>query len=294
MEAIYQDLNRSQNESISFLGVKLPHFVVPWHYHPDIEILLILKGEGRRFVGDHIENFYPGDLCVIGSDLPHVWQNNDIHKEDSSLVAECMVIHFRKEMFGEAFWQIPEMQKVNSFLKRAARGVSFDGKTRSLLEQKIKENFEKPPEDRLIVLLELLNIMTKSDESTCLSSSAMANQVQSADGDRFQKIVKFVALNFHHPVRLEDAASQIHMSPTAFCRYFKDRTRQSFLQYLNNYRIGYARRLLIENKMKIQDIAFDCGFNNLSHFNLQFKKISGTTPRNYRNEHVKTHYQIKE
>ncbi|TLX78138.1 helix-turn-helix domain-containing protein [Labilibacter sediminis] len=293
MEAIYQDLNRPIGASISFLHVELPHFVVPWHYHPDIEILLVTKGEGRRIVGDHIENYYPGDLCILGSNLPHVWKNDpSYYQSNPDKIAECLVIHFRTELFGDAFWQLPEMQKTASFLNSANRGIKFTGDTRDMLAHKIKSGFLKNPEERLSHVLDLLYSMAQSEERNFLASSGFTNEVQSSDGERFQRAIEYIALNYQRPILLEEIAEHVHLTPTAFCRYFKERTDKTFLQYLNHYRIGLARRLLIEGQLKIQEVAFECGFGNLSHFNKHFKKLTGITPKHYRIEHQKGHYQL--
>jgi len=271
----------------------LPHIVVPWHYHPDIEILLITKGKGRRFVGDHVENFNQGDLCIIGSNLPHVWKSEPSYYEDNSTnKAECMVIHFRKELFGDLFWQLPEMIKTSQFLEESKRGIRFKGTLRKRIEKQIKEAFTKSHEERLTCLLNILHTMSSANEYKHLASSGFSTEVQSNDGLRFQKVIEFVASNYQRPILLEEVAEQIHLSPTAFCRYFKERTGKSFLQYLNQYRIGLARKLLIDSQMKIQEIAFECGFGNLSHFNKHFKKLTGVIPKIYREEHKKTHHRL--
>jgi len=293
MEALYQDLNRPVGASISFLHVQLPFFVVPWHYHPDIEILLITKGSGRRYVGDHVENFSKGDLCILGSNLPHVWKSEPSYYTDDTVnKAECMVIHFRKEMFGDLFWQLPEMVKTSHFLESTKRGISFKGKSRKKIEKQIKHAFTISHEERLTLVLEILLTMTNSEEYKHLASTGFSNEVQSDDGVRFQKVFEFVASNYQRSISLEEVAEHIHLSPTAFCRYFKERAGKSFLQYLNQYRIGLARRLLIDSELKIQEIAFECGFGNLSHFNKHFKKLTGITPKIYRQEHKKTHHQL--
>jgi len=293
MDALYQDLNRPIGASTSFLYVQLPHFVVPWHYHPDIELLLITKGEGRRFVGDHIENFYPGDLCLIGSNLPHVWKNDpSYYQNNPDKKAECLVIHFRKEQFGATFWHLPEMQRVAHLLESAQRGIRLSGKIRDEIELKTKSGFAKSHEERLTLVLEILHSISKSKELLFLASTGFSNEVQSGDGQRFQSVIEYITLNYQHPILLEEVAEHIHLSPTAFCRYFKNRTGKSFLQYLNHYRISLARKLLIEGQLKIQEIAFECGFGSLSHFNKHFKKLTGTAPKVYRSEHQKGHYKV--
>ncbi|MFV0483609.1 MAG: AraC family transcriptional regulator [Bacteroidales bacterium] len=292
MEALFQELNSPKSVSISVLYVKHKYFLVPWHYHPENEILLILKGEGRRFVGDHIENFYEGDLCLIGSELPHVWKSKDEYRNSRQEInAECLVIHFRNEMFGKAFGELVELSGIAELLKSSSRGIKFYGETRKLLSELIANTLGASPEERLIILLKILNMMAQTDECKYLSSTSFSQEIYSFDGQRFQKIVEFISANYHRHIQLSELAEQIHMAPTAFCRYFKNRTGKSFLQYLNNYRIGLARRLLIEDRLNIQEIAFECGFGNLSHFNTQFKKINGTTPREFRKQHVKTHYK---
>ena len=288
MKAQFQNLTREHiGASVHFTHVALPHFDVPWHYHPEIEIILVLRGEGRRFVGDHIDNFHEGDLCIVGDNLPHVWKNNDeYYQGDSSLVSECIVVHFKKETFGDHFWQLPEMSNAIKALKMAKKGVAFTGKTREKLTQLLIKGQQQSPEKRVLTFLQMLNIMGDTNKYKALSSLRFESGVQSADGERFQKAVRFISENYQRPILLEEISEKINMSPTTFCRYMKMRTGKSFLQYLNHYRIGFAKRLLIENKTKIQDIAFDCGFGNLSHFNHQFKKITGLTPREYKKEHM--------
>lgn len=292
MEALFQELNSPKSASISVLHVKHKHFLVPWHYHPENEILLILKGEGRRFVGDHVENFYEGDLCFIGANLPHVWKSKEEYQHSRQEInAECLVIHFRNDLFGQAFGELVELSGIAELLKASSRGIKFYGDTRKRLSRYINESLNAQPEERLILLLKIVNIMAQTDECQYLSSTGFSKEVHSFDGQRFQKIIEFISINYRRQIRLNELAEQIHMTPTAFCRYFKSRTGKSFLQYLNSYRIGLARRLLIENKLKIQEIAFECGFGNLSHFNTHFRRINGATPREFRKQHVESHYK---
>jgi AraC-like DNA-binding protein len=286
MKPIYQKLLPSSEQSFIFYKEELPHFIVPWHYHPEIEILLVVKSTGTSYIGDSIKTFGPGDVCLIGENLPHRWKSdNEYLEEDSNLNMNAHVIQFRKDVLLQ-FITLPEMTPIRLLLERSQRGIRFTGNSRIKIGKIIRKIFHDNGLKRISGLLLLLETMSNEEDFEYLASSGFSKSIYStSDLQQFNTVYEYIIQNFTHPIRLEDVAKKACMVPTAFCRYFKKRTGKSFSVFLYEFRIGHANRLLIETNIKISTIAHECGFNNLSNFNQQFKKVTGYTPQVYRNKY---------
>lgn len=287
MKALYQDLPFTPASYVNIYKEELPHFIVPWHYHPEIEIMYILEGTGTRFVGDHVEDYEEGDLCVIGPNLPHEWRNDAIffHKE-SNLKASCLCLFFFRELFGTNLLSLPEMQNIKHLLERANRGIKYAGQSREDLSILIKEYVKEEGAARIAKLITLLEKMATSQEYELLASVGYTrNTVDSADFERFNKVYQYLMRNFTRAIRLEEISSLVGLTPNAFCRYFRERTKKTFVQYLNDIRIGHAKKLLIEGKMTISTLSMESGFNNLSNFIDQFKRSTNMSPSEYQRKY---------
>ncbi len=285
-EPLFQRIHVAEDQSYNILKVDRPYFVVPWHFHPEIELLLIVGGEGTRFVGDSIDRFGPGDLVLVGSNLSHVWKNGTRHYADEApLRAKARVILFRDDCFGEPFFKTPEMQPIQTLFGRARRGIHFYGKTQQSVADKIFKAHSQQGAKRLMTFLDILHDLAHSQHCTALSSLSYTQSMEAGDMVRLNKVLDFMLAQFLNPLRLEDVAEQANMSPTAFCRYFKSRTNKTVVGFINELRIGYAHKLLIETPAKVGDICFDCGFNNVSNFYEQFQLITGRSPAQYRKDH---------
>lgn len=272
------------NEEMSFRVQhgKDPYFYIPWHFHPEYELILILESTGTRFVGDHVGSFSAGDLVFLASNLPHVWQNDKKYlEENSNLSAHCMTIHFLDVFWEKEFTRLPEMQKLRAFFKKSRQGIAFHGKTREKLIKKMHQIDKAKGGKRLIEFIALLDIMANAEEIELLSSLGFIESYSQEDGERMNDIYKYIMNNFTSKIDLDEVAAAAHMSPTGFCRYFKKRTNKTFTKFLNEIRIGYACKLLIQGEYNIIRICYEAGFNNLSNFNEQFKKITGYTPSKY-------------
>ncbi|TSA34960.1 MAG: AraC family transcriptional regulator [Porphyromonadaceae bacterium] len=173
------------------------------------------------------------------------------------------------------------MTKIRHLIERSRRGIKFTGNSQTRIGNFIKEIFNKEGVPKIVNLLMLLEMMTDTDEYELLSSIGFVESVNSADFERFNKVYQYLVNNFTSPIKLDQVADLVGLTPTAFCRYFKERTQKTFVQYLNDLRIGRARRLLIEGKMKISTISMEVGFNNYSNFIEQFKKSSNMSPSTY-------------
>lgn len=282
MKPLYQDLPFPIDSHIHYYIEDLPHFIVPWHYHPAIEIMYITSGTGTRFVGDHIEQYEEGDVCMIGPNLPHEWRNDDVYfDKETDLRATCICLFFKREIFDPNFIRLSEMNNIRELIERSRRGLKFTGASKLAINQFMRESVNDQGTQKVINLLSLLKIMATSSEYELLASVGFTNSVNSEDFERFNKVYKFLVKNFASSIKLEDVATLVGLTPTGFCRYFKERTKKTFVEYLNEMRIGYSKKLLLENKMKISTISGEVGFSNLSNFMSQFKKVTGMSPSEF-------------
>ena len=280
MKPLYQDLPFPIDSHIHYYIEDLPHFIVPWHYHPAIEIMYITRGIGTRFVGDCIEQYEEGDVCMIGPNLPHEWRNDDAYfDKESGLRATCICLFFKREIFDPNFIRLPEMNNIRDLIERSRRGLKFTGKSKLEITRFIRSSVNDVGVRKVTNLLTLLELMATSTEYELLASVGFTNSVNSEDFERFNKVYKFLVKNFATSIRLEEVSTLVGLTPTAFCRYFKERTKKTFVEYLNEMRIGYSKKLLLENKMKISTISGEVGFPNLSNFISQFKKVTGMSCR---------------
>jgi len=283
-------LNRAslQNSSFTVTQNRYTHFLKIWHYHPELELVYIGKSTGTRFIGDGIEKFSEGDLVLIGKNLPHMWLNDEVYFEtDSGLVSEAIAIHFKDDFLGTGFLDTMEMKPILQLIKRAGQGIKF-----SNIDHKVIENIKKlhklEPFEKTIKFIQILYKLANHEEYQLLSSPGFLNSFNKTDNKGLDEIYEFVFKNFNQPIGSKDVAEIVKMNPSAFSRFFKRIHRKTFTRYLNEIRIGYACKLLIENKNNITPVCYESGFNNISNFNRHFKSITGMSP----SEYIKLHTQI--
>lgn len=287
MKPILEKIAWPQNQSFFFRDVEQPYFSTPWHFHPEIEIILIENGHGSRYVGDSISNFYSGDLVITGSNTPHVWSSSpEFYNSESDLIARAIVIQFEENFWGETFSDLPELHKIKSFLNEAKRGIRFEKQTRKQLEKYMLELPSLMGMSSLMQLLTMLDIMTSSSEFYYLSSpNYKSESINTVDEHRMEVIYNHVLRHYQREIPLDEISSLINLTPPSFCRYFKLRTNKAFSSFVNEMRIGSASKLLIENNLSISQVCYESGFNHLSNFNRQFKKIKNMTPSEYQRKY---------
>lgn len=251
------------------------------HYHPEWQITLILQGRGTLFVGDGINRFQEGDVFIIGSNVPHLLKSDPVYYSAESPKVQAISLFFEKNSFGNGFFEIPEIQQIWAFLDLTSRGVRVFGKIKSQLQELIMEIVEQNGFQRFQNLLTTLHLFSECEEVELLSNSSFTEAQRETDGERLNNVLQFSLNNYQKHIMLEEAAAVANMSVSAFCRYFKLHTRKSYLQFLNELRISAACKLLSEQEVNISQICYDVGFNNLSNFNRQFKKVTGFTPSSY-------------
>jgi AraC-like DNA-binding protein len=256
----------------------LPYLYDKLHQHPETQIMLIEKGEGTLIAGDYVGRFSSGSLFLIGSNQPHVFRCDDIYyKPKSKLQVNSISIYFDERYAGESFWQLDELQKVYHFLLKSGVGYHIHGKTQSLLVQIIREMVPLKGINKLIHFMQLLKVLSESKELIPLSITQPQTHLTITEGKRMNDILQFTFSQSNRKIKIEEVAEVANLSAEAFCRYFKVRTRKTYTNFLNEVRISNACKMLIEKRKSVQEICYDSGFANLSHF----KRVTGKTPKGY-------------
>lgn len=283
-----QLLRRSipENCSFSIECHSYNNFLKVWHYHPELELVFILESTGTRFVGDSIEKFEAGEIVLIGKNLPHLWLNDKEYFDKSSrLKVKAIVIHFM-ESFSESLLQIPEMAAISELFQRASYGIKFEGEGKELMLQKANEMFALHGLEKMLKLLELLKDLSQHQTCQTLSSNSFMDSFQQINNSKMLKVYGHIMHNFKKEISLEATADLVHMNPSAFSRYFKQLQKKSFTRFVNEVRVGYACKLLMEQKYNVAEVCYESGFKNLSNFNRQFKALKNMPPSAYIKMHA--------
>ena len=261
-----------------------PSFGIYWHYHPEYQLTLVRRGQGKRFVGDDISRFKAGDLVLTGPNLPHMWCSSRAGVS-SRLPHEAIIIQFPDSIFGGEFLKLPEMSAVRRLLERSGQGIRFADSVRGKIAPRMVRMGRQRGLARLIELLEILRILSVAPVDRVLSSKAFNPALGYADRERIDRICRHVAENAMRPIVLTQAAAAAHMSVPAFTRFFRKCTGKTFVEYLTELRIGAACRLLVETDRTVTQICYASGFSNLSNFNRRFRDLKGVTPRDFRRQY---------
>jgi len=258
----------------------LPHLYDHLHQHPEIQLTCIKESNGTLVAGDYVGPFHAGDVFVIGGNQPHVFRNDEkFFKKRSKAVA--ITIFFDEKTFGENFWLLEEMKTLQQFLKNSSGGFRITGRKKKLLAEKLVSIVNAKGIDRLIIFLEILKELGSKKEMQPLSKPIIQRNIKTYDGSRLNKVIEFTFKEFQRTITLKEVSTLANLTPEAFCKYFKTRTRKTYVNFLNEIRINHACRLLTEDRT-ISDICYESGFTNLSNFNRIFKKIKQASPNEWR------------
>jgi AraC-like DNA-binding protein len=255
-------------------------FDFPIHYHPEYEINFIQNGKGvKRIVGDHIEEIEDVELVLVGPNLYHGWElnkckNKDIHE---------ITIQFHNDLFSESLLGRRIMMPIKEMFNRANHGILFSKKTGAELGERLSRISKRDGMDYFLEIISILHDMANSRNQRLLSTFTVDNDVFE-DDDKMKLVYEYIQKKFSDKITLDDVSDVARMSPVSFNRFIKKRTGKTFVNYLNDIRIGYAARWLVEKDLSISEIAFKSGFNNIANFNRIFKSIKNTTPSQYRDE----------
>ncbi|MCM5661549.1 AraC family transcriptional regulator [Galbibacter mesophilus] len=250
-----------------------------WHFHPEIELVYVKGGAGKRQIGSHISYYTDGDLILIGSNLPHCGFTDEFTGNENEVVIQML-----PDFLGAELMSKPEMNNIKLLFKRCKGGLAFTGKTKEVIGNRIEELEKMNNFERLLGFLSILNELQLSEEYQILNAEGFSMQADVQDNDRINVVFNYVKKNFQEPITLDEIANISGMTVPSFCRYFKQITGKTFTHFVNEYRLVHASKLLAEKPIGITEICFESGFNNFSYFNKSFKKFTGKTPSQYRNE----------
>lgn len=282
MKALFEKVTLSEQRSVLVRQFRLPYFDSPWHYHPEYELTYIPQSYGRRFVGDHVDTFRAGDLVLLGPDLPHFWRNDDeFYQPGSSLQAESIVVQFPASFDERVLAVLPEAAIIRQLLQCARYGLHFGPTISESVAESIAQLPNQTGLSQVLSLLTILNRLATDSEAKLLASDGYQLATGTAETERMKRVLEFMLANFRDEIRTEQIASVAGMAPAAFCRYFKNRTRKTFVDYLNELRIGHARKLLTTVDLSVGQIGMECGFTSNSHFHRLFKEHTDMTPFQY-------------
>jgi len=253
-----------------------------WHYHDELELIYIKSGSGTQFVGDSIRQFNNGDVVLVGSNLPHFWQFDEHYfNEEQSKPADVYVVHFAKDFWGNSFLNLPENQELSRIIDHSKQGIRVTGSTAVAVAQLIVNIVEANGARKIINLMEALLGISRCKEVNYLASLGFQPDFQETERDRIQSIYNYTILNYRKKIELAEIADIAKISRNSFCKFFKSRTGKTYSLFTNEIRVGHACRLLIEKKMNVKEICYECGFYNFASFHKCFKDITGKTPLQY-------------
>ncbi|MEN2435344.1 AraC family transcriptional regulator [Weeksellaceae bacterium A-14] len=259
-------------------------FDFPIHHHPEIEINFIYKGKGnRRIVGDHVGEIGETEIVMVGPHLPHCWTN---YRCKYKRIHE-ITVQFNKDFFDEPLMKRHIMKPIDNLIKNSIRGILFSQETSTKLKEHFMNLSQLKGFDAFLEMMYILNELAQDKDYTLLSSYSIELETFS-DDDSMKTIHDYVHKNYDKKITLEDVSELVNMSPVTFNRFIKKRSGKTFINYLNEIRIGYAARWLIEKDLTVSEIAFECGFNNIANFNKIFKSIRNCTPTEFKSKFTGT------
>ncbi|MBQ4821662.1 AraC family transcriptional regulator [Aquimarina sp. MMG016] len=283
MNTMFEQIDIGVSQSLKIKKYQIPNLDIPYHHHPEIELVLVVRSTGKVFVRNTIKPFSPGDLFVFDANVPHLLINDE-EFYNNTLNAEFIVIQIHTDLLKNNLLLLPEFNNIKHLLDRASHGIKFTDIRNSEAFNLIRSAYHKDGIYRLIDVIALLeNLNSENDfELMDIISSTPQNLEQP---ERIQKINKFISQNYHEDISLEEVASIASMNKSSFCRYFKKYTRKTFSQYLNELRVDYASKLLIESSFTVTKICYDVGYNHVPYFIKKFTGIKGLSPKQYRTKY---------
>lgn len=283
MSAKYEQISLSENQSFS-IGIFQDNLEKStWHYHNNFEISFITEGTGKRIVADSIDEFQPGDLVFIGRKLPHVWIADKEPHTSSSRSLEMVFLQFTSDVVSPELMLLPEFKFIAKAVALSERGIQIVGQTLNevseiMLQLPYLKNF-----DRMLHFFRLMDIIGKSETNIQLASREYLRVRFTTGNKRIAAIHEYLMNNYREDVDLKCLAELVNMAEGSLCRFFRMNMGMTVFEYLNQLKVELACKLLMDRDLSILKVCLDSGFNNLSHFNKQFKKINGLPPSEYRN-----------
>jgi AraC-like DNA-binding protein len=263
--------------SFKVLKYAVPFFDMPFHYHSEYELVYITRGSGIRYIGNSIHKFQSGDMVFMGPDLAHIWITPEKYRQQQTdLKVEAIVLQFSKDLFNSMI-ETPEFLLIKKLLTNTEAGLKITGNTRNTVIKLLEKMLLSDGLQRFSLLLDVLDGLSQAKDLLSLNSWDRIQEMPQTD-KRISAVHNFVMTCYAQKISSREAASIANMEQSAFCRFFKLKTQKTFTRFLNETRIDQACQLLLEKKQPITQVAYACGFNNMTNFYKQFKTYTKTTP----------------
>ncbi|MBP8255702.1 MAG: AraC family transcriptional regulator [Opitutaceae bacterium] len=290
MRVHFEKILTGEAQSFACREYRCRSFNAPFHFHPEFELTAILAGTGRRFVADSLEEFGPGDLVLLGPNLPHRWAS--VSRVGVREMSHSVVLQFCSDCFGEGFWSLPELRKVQALLQRSSRGLCFAPVEAGVITARMQALSGMDDLPRALALLGILHELSLKS-ARFLASSRYSVDLAAADAERINRVIDFAGENFcDETLGLEQAARVASLTPAAFSRFFARSTGRTFVSFVNEVRLSHVCRLLSESGMPVSEICFACGFGTLSNFYKRFREYKRMTPLEYRRMFAQPQLQV--
>lgn len=280
MKAVFEQVKTDYSEALLVRHITMQEFDAPFHFHPEYELTLIIKGEGQRFVGKQVDHFLEEDLVFLGSNLPHCWINQKI--ENPGIMAEAIVLQFNQDFLGKDFFSIPEFSEIRKFLEKSRAGLEIQGPEKPGIISGLFDMLQATPTRRILILLDILHTLSHAVNLKPIDILFADHFFKFSETNRFQKVFSYLITHYTEEIPLEKISRIAGLSPTSFCRYFKSITQQSFKDVLLEFRIKQSCHLLCTTDLTIKEIAFRSGFYDIPYFNRIFKNKKRISPNQYK------------
>ena len=282
MRRIFEKLTQSPEEGFAFRSLHGESCNCPWHFHHEHELILVLEGAGYRIIGDNYSPLAPGDIVLMGANLPHVYQYEERLRK-STRPPHCLLVQFDTALWSSLF-ELPAFTPVRRLLSRATLGLGVTGTTRGTVKGLMRQMADARGVKRIAMFLEILDTLAHSRACRGISSSAFSPSTDPYNEERVNRVCQYINANLHCRITIAQAARLVNLSEGAFSRFFRVHMGKTFPAMVNELRIGRACQYLAETDKTITQVAMSCGYNNLSNFNRQFLKLKGMTPREFREQ----------
>jgi AraC-like DNA-binding protein len=275
MKLIFENFAPDAGSSFRLLTPQLHDFFF-WHYHPEYEIVYIEGADGRRHVGEHISRFEGSDLVLIGPFIPHLNFDYGIKTPYKKYV-----LHIKEDFLDKVFPQMPELSDIKDLFEKARKGLCFHGESKAEIGEALKKIFELTHFEQFISIIKLLQTMAKTPEKDTLHANPVGQHYNLKEQQRLKVVYAYIETHYQEKMDIIDMAKLTHLTHAAFCRYFKKMTLMTFTEFVNQYRVNQAKKLLLLDNT-VTEVCFECGFESLSYFNRVFKKVTGLNPMQFK------------
>jgi AraC-like DNA-binding protein len=279
MKASFESIKASRHASFIARGFEEDSFSAPYHFHPEYELTLIVKGSGKRYVGAHMNDYSPGDLVLLGSNLPHCWKSAPSPAGEKSV---SIVLQFQKDFLGKDFFTVPETKRILQLLDNSNYGIRFTGNTKPQQQRMQQVLQERDPFKQLLSMLAILHELATVHKYMLLDKKNAYPALSIHEKERIHTAMAYIVDNFQNNISLTAAAGIVNMTPEAFCKYFKKLSRKTFIEVVNDYRVDFALGQLVNTEKPVAQIGFDSGFNDISNFYKTFRRRTKISPLSYR------------